>query len=331
MADFVSKVNTFLTTSGGGNPGWNADRHVAGSGQWAVSKDDGGGNSVEVAFQWDTSSPNALGVYQYRSGSGAGNYNTGAAPYAQANDSGNGAQSTSDASLVADRHVPITNTPIQYWAFAGDTYAHVVVQTTALLYVHFGFGVLDKFNDWDGGEYCYGWKYGLTTGVAMGSGSSMLLDGLVNGSGLELFAATIHCANLANQPTNGLYAVHMGNQGSGSLGNDRQGTPRGRAHFSMGYRAGSHAVGFGQFPGTIIAGHIPTYPIVTYHWNRTSDGIAPVGAMKDVRGIMLRNFLPGDTVTIGSDTWYVFPSGSRWTSGSFNGTTGYQGIMYKRN
>src|SRR5688500_11729959 len=139
MADFVSKLYTFLTTAGAGNPAWSADRHVPASGEMAVSKDDGSGHSVEVAFQWDTTSPNSLGIYQYRSTLGAGNYNTGLAPYAQANDSGNGAASTSEASLNGARHVPITNTPVQFWAFAGDTYAHIVVQTTTINYVHFGF------------------------------------------------------------------------------------------------------------------------------------------------------------------------------------------------
>lgn len=333
MADLVSKLNTFLTTGGGGNPGWTADRHVPGSGEWAISKDDGAGHSVEVAFQWDTATPSSLGVYQYHSGTGAGSYNTGAAPYAQANDSGNGAASTSEATLSTARHVPVTNAPLQYWAFAGDTYAHIVVQTSATQYVHFGFGVLSKFNDWTGGEYCYGWRQGTASQVAMASGSTMLLDGIANGisPAMQLYCATIHAEGLSNGPTSSLYGVHLGNQGSADLGNDRQGTPRGRTHFSAGFRGGSHAVGFGQFSGTIIAGHVHTYPIVTYHWDRTSDDIFPMGAMKDVRGILMRNFVAQDTVSISGDTWWIFPSSNRWSSGSFNGTTGYQGIMYKQN
>ena len=328
LADFVSKLNTFLTTD---TPAWQADRHVPGSGEWAVSKDDGSGQSVEVAFQWDTASPNALGIYQYRSGSGAGNYNTGAAPYAQANDSGNGAASTSDAVLVTSRHVEITNTPLQYWAFAGDTYVHVSLQLSATEYRHFGFGVEEKFNDWAGGEYAYGWKYGASSGVAMGAASSMLLDGVLNGVGVETFAATMHIEGLSNQPVSGLYGVHMGNQSSSGLGNDRQGTPRGRGHLTGGFRAGSHATGFGQFSGTLIQGHVATYPLVTYYWDRVSNDIFPLGAMRDVRGILLRNYAAQDTVQISGDTWWIFPSRSRWVSGSFSGTTGYQGIMYKQN
>lgn len=338
LADFVSKLNTFLTTGGAGNPGWSADRHVPASGQWAVSKDDDSGEAVEVAFQWDTATPSALGIYQYFSGSGAGNYNTGLAPYAQAADSGNGAASTSNASLDANRSARIGNTPVQYWCFASETYAnaYVVVETADGFYRHFGFGCIAKNNDWTGGSFAYGHKFlsGQSSNVAIQARSCMLLDGLANGTSpdaMQSYAATIRCDNLMNQPASGLWAVHLGNQASGSLGNDRQGSPQARIHFTGGFRAGLHALNFGQFPGSIASSLIPSYPLVTYHWDRTSGNlVGPMGYMRDVRGIMLKNFQAEDTVTIGGDTWYLFPSFKRYVgSGALTDTTGYQGVMYK--
>jgi len=344
LADLISKLNTFLTTGGGGNPGWTADRHVPASGEWAISKNDGGSNDVEVAFQWDTATPDNLGIYQYRSGSGAGNYNTGVAPYAQANDSGNGAASTSNATLETARYVEITNTPTQYWCFTGDTYAHIVIELSGGAdYRHFGFGVLDKINDWTGGEYCYGWKFlsSPTTDVAIQARSTMLLDGLCAGTSpdaMQNFCATMHIEGMTDTPTSGLWGVFMGNQGSANLGNDRQSTPRGRIHLTHGFRNGIWAKGFGDFIGTQNMGYVPTYPITITHWDRDISGSSsqadslspPLGSMKDVRGVSLENFSAKETVTISGDTWHIFPSAKRY-SGTLQGTTGYQGIMYKEN
>lgn len=339
VADLVSKLNAFLTTGGAGNPGWTADDHTPANGTWAISKDDGLGQSVEVAFQWDTLSPNALGIYQYHTGLGAGNYNSGGGtvPYDQDGDSGNGAASTGDTNLLLARHVPLTSTPEQYWAFTGDTFVHIVVRVATLDYVHFGFGVMDKFNDWTGGEYAYGYRFsgGINNTVALQSGSTALLDGLLTNSTLanaELYSATIRTEGFTDSPTGGLWAVHMGSQASGSLGNDRQSTPRGRIHLVGGFRAGPQAVMFGQFAGSITNSLIPAYPLVHYHWNRTTGRFAVIGQMKEIRGILMTNFTAEDTVVIGSDTWHIFPSRRLYSgSGSLTNTSGYQGIMYKEN
>ena len=120
LADLIAKLNTFLTTGGGGNPAWTADRHVPASGEWAISKAALGSNTndIQVAFQWDTATPSAVGVYQYNHASGAGNYNTGrAGPWDQDGDSGNGFAGTSNASLSGERFMSIGNAPVQYWAF----------------------------------------------------------------------------------------------------------------------------------------------------------------------------------------------------------------------
>ncbi len=343
MADLISKLNTFLTTAGAGNPGWTADVHDAGNGRWAISKNDGGSQDVEVAFQWDTTTPNALGIYQYHTGLGAGNYNSGGGtvPYDQDGDSGNGAASTTDATLLTARHADIGDTPLQYWCFVGDTYVHIVVETAADVFAHFGFGVLNKFNDWTGGEYCYGQKFqgGTNNTVAMQARSTTLLDGYSTGTSpdaMQFYVATVHCEGMTDTPTSGLWAIVSANQST--IGNDRQGTPRARIQFLGGFRAGANGTPFGDFIGTITLGHVPTYPIVCYHWDRDISGsstqsgsIAIMGAMKDVRGVNMRNFLAGDTVTIGSDTWHLFPSRKRWATGALNETSAYQGIMYKEN
>ena len=337
LADFISKLNTFLTTGGAGNPGWTADVHTPASGRWAVSKDNGSGESVEVAFQWDTATPNRLGVYQYTTGLGAGNYNSGGGtvPYDQDGDSGQGAASTSDATIATLRHAEIGNTPVQYWCFTGDTYAHIVVEISTGVYTHFGFGVLEKFNDWTGGEYCYGQKYngGAGSNVSTQAGDSFILDELLN---VATSGASLHLEGMKDSPTGGKWALYVGPLTT--FGNDRQGTPKARIHVHGGMRGGIHSMNFGQFRGSAQTGLIPGYPLVTIYRDHnisgsssTSGAISILGQMKDVRGVHLFHFAPAQEVTIGADTWVLFPTRKKYPgSGAATNTTAYQGVMYKQ-
>lgn len=339
MSDFVTKLHTYLTTAGAGNPGWTSDLSPT-SGKWAISKDDATtGEAVEVAFAWDTGSPNAMSVLQYYTGLGAGNYNTGANPWAQTGDSGNGAASQTDATILTSRHVTITNTPERYWAFCGDTYAHVFVRYSSAVYSSFGFGVLSKYSDWTGGAYAFGHKFqtGVASNVGTNARNSFFMDSLAVGTSpdaMQNFAATLHIEGLTNQVAGGIWGVALGQQASGSLGNDRQGTPKARVHIGPpgGFRGGSFATEFGQYAGSVQTGLIPTYPIVVFHWDRTGGGFhGPLGVMPDIRGIMISNFEAEDEVDIGGDTWTIFPTRRKGEAGSLNNTTGHQGIAVKQN
>jgi len=356
LQDLLTKLDTFLTTAGAGNPAWTAENVDGGgnsldtaTGRWAISKSNSD-DSCEVAFQWDTASPNALGVYQYLSGSGPGNYNNANAPWAQTDDSGNGAASSSDATLLTSRHVPIGNSPLQYWAFTGDTassevYAHIVVETSLDVFVHFGFGIANKFNDWTGGAYAYGYRVNNSSNnaVAVNVESTLLLDGLCNGVApgpdMQFHGATMHIEGMTDSPVGGKWGVCMGNQSPSSFGQDRQTVPVDRIHVMGGCRGGPSATTFGQFLGTLSQGLVPGYPMVQWHFDRDISttsaqpgSVACISQMRDVRGISIANFQARDQITIGSDTWHVFPSGKRWPdTGSLNNTTGYQGLMYKEN
>lgn len=333
LADLISKLNTFLS----GTPGWTTN-HIPASGVFAARKT-GSGFDIGFATQWDTGTPGNLGIYQWYNAA----YNTGVSPWQQTNDSGNGAASTSNASLNGARYVPITNTPLQFWCFEDDNYFHAVVQVSTSVYAHFGAGYLDKFNDWTGGEYVYGYLRDTTfaSSAALSTGSaSYLLDGLVMnvpGIGLtnaELFCATMHAEGLAGQGGSEKWCVVMGNQGSGNLGNDRQGSPQPRRHMLGGYRGGLHVKDLNvAFRGTLARGLVPMAPIIPYYWRRSPDELyGPMGQMKDVRMLNIANYEAGDEITVGSDTWVTFPAASKSTtdSNTVAGTTGYQGIAYKK-
>lgn len=333
LADLISKLNTFLS----GTPGWTT-HHNPGSGEFAARKTDGSTYDICFASKWDTATPGNLGIYQWIGGA----YNSGVNPWEQTDDSGNGAASGTNSVLDDARFANITNTPAQFWCFEDDHYFHCVVQLADTVnYVHFGAGLLDKFNDWTGGEYVYGHRkdtnFSNASAMTVGN-STVALDGLLANtspglvSGAELYAATIHAEGLAGQGGSELWCVSMGNQSSANLGNDRQGSPQPRRHWTGGMRGGSWALDFGQFRGTLARGLCPMYPLVSMYWRRSPDELhGPMGQMKDVRGTNIRDFDAGDEITVGSDVWTVFPTGRKSTSSSVSsGETGYQGIAYKK-
>jgi len=320
LADLISKLDTFLT----GTPAWTQDQHDAPNGKWAIHK-----STVYASFRWDTASPNHLGIYHalgYTGGNDPGNHPS---------DSGNGAISGTDATIDDERNAQIGNTPVQYWCFEDDTYAHVVVETEANKYAHFGCGIYDKLGDWTGGEYCYGQKFLATNSTLVGvrGSNSFLLDGLcedgdpAGNNDRELFVATVHAEGLPNEGGSSKWGVHMGDQGSSDLGTDR--ATNARIHFVGGFRGGPIARSFGIFNANSEKALIPAYPLGSFYWDRTDDSARFIGFVKDVRGVNMRYFIGGQEVVVGSDTWVLFPSRFKQT-GTAAGTTAWQGIAYRK-
>lgn len=327
VADLISQLNTFIAAT----PAWTTVHNAAG-GEWSARKTPAG-IDIAIATQWDTGDPQFLGIYQWLNAV----YNAGADPWAQTDDSGNGAASTSNATLVTQRFAGLDEVnDMRLWVFEDDHYFHAVVEWTfsgSLVYTHFGAGYLDKYNDWTGGEYVYGGRaqLGTASDAAILAASTNILDGILNGANMELNAATLHIEGMDDQVAGGKYAVNMGAQGAGSLGNDRQAAPKARIHTVGGFRAGPGVMNFGQFAGTLAAGLLPIYSFNITYLNRvTGNAHGPLGVVKDIGGINIKNYVGGQELTIGSDTWVVFPSFKKWISGSKSGTTGHQGIAYKK-
>lgn len=332
LSDLLDKLNTFLGTTVGT---WSTFRDAP-NGEFAARKT-GSGFDIGFACQHDTASPNSLGIYHFHGAA----INTGNAMWAQNDDSGNGAASTSEASLALSRRVVIGNTPLRMWVFEDDHYFHAVVQTSTVTYRHFGAGLLTKYNDYTGGEYVYGHRqdnlFSGNNSFIVGNNTYLLsgqlrdtTPGILNA---EDYAATIHVEGLDNQPGSGKYAVCMGTQGSTNLGQDRQGTPQDRIHFLGGFGGGPFERALSQYRGTKQRALNPMRPILPFYWNRTTDNIyGPMGEMPDVRGVNIKNFTAGEEVVIGSDTWVLFPISRNDGTDTVSGTTrtGYQGIAYKK-
>jgi hypothetical protein len=327
MSDFLDKLNTFLAANG-----WTGS-HTSASGRFGQRRT-GTGIDIGFAAQYDTGTPENLGIYHFHGAA----YNNTLTSWGQNDDSGNGFAGTTNANLDDQRFAWVTNTPTQFWCFEEDHYFHCVVQKSAtptIDFVHFGAGALDKENDWAGGEYVYGLRQEFTSSsVAVRDGTSALLDGFCKDgdvAAMEFYAATVHVTGLDDQPASGKYAVNMGGQGSGDLGNDRQGSPIGRIHFYGGFRAGPGTSQWGVFHGNVASGLLPGYPINVWYNNiTTGDSAGPMGRMKDVRGISLKDYVGADEVTVGGDTWILFPTFRRGDTGSLTNTCGHQGIAYKK-
>lgn len=327
ISDLFTKLGTFLVST----PGWTIPTPAANS---FAARKNAAGYDICFAAHWDGATPSNVGLYQWFGAA----YNNAVHASAQTADSGNGINTSTNATLATGRHVPITNTPTQYWCFEDDQYFHVVVQVDSDDYVHFGAGQLDKFHDWSGGEYVYGFRQSAVNANTMVyNDCTKLLDGILATSGsttlsnAQLYAATVHAASLPGQGGSEIWLVSMGDQASGSLGTDRAGNARG--HWMGGYRGGPFAKAFGMFRGSNARGLCPMSPIVSYYWRRSPDQIyGPMGQMKDVRMVNIRDFAAAEEITVGSDVWVMFPSARKALvdGNSPVGYSGYQGIAYKK-
>lgn len=319
MADLISKLNTFAVANG-----WTSDEHTPASGRLALHK-----GSCYVSFRWDTSAPLHLSVHQ------ALGYTGGLEPGAHPNDSGNGYNTTTshtNANLLTERVVTdIGNGAFASYHFFEDddgtrSYIHVVVQIVATVYRHFGFGRIDKFGDWTGGEYAYGQFRQNTPGNPVDTQYTALLDGLFASATNTRRAATIHMEGLPGQGGSEKWGQIWGTV-AGTLPADEAGQPK--SDIQGGFRSGPVARNFGWISAGAQSGLIPTYPIWLFYRNRATNFVYALGSMPDVRGMNIRFFAAEDQITIGSDVWVIFPLQQR-TLAAVQERSYYSGIAYKK-
>lgn len=347
IIDLIDKLDTWMSSNGWTSEHKDLTSTAITGGEWAMRRTAGATN-LRFAASWDgAGTATHIALYQYVDQA----YVIGDRPWGQDHDSGNGyGASSPNANVPTHRHVTVTATPIQYWAFEDDDYTHIVVETTLGEYAHFGWGLGIKYGDWTGGEYCYGQRNSGTTGAAQANRDdrSHLLDGLFNDTvdvgGLsddsELIAATVHCESLPNQTANGMWAVCMGGKSASpqtDFGFDRQSndgvsTDTARELFTWGYRAGPMANGYYRIDGTDLSGHHAMWEVGLTYIDSGGDMYGtPILKMDGVRGMSIKNWNPADTFVVGGDTWMVFPAHTKYSgTGAETGTSGYLGIAYKQ-
>lgn len=312
LQDLVTKLNTWM-----GANGWTSDRFDTAAGVWAMSRT-GTGYDIRFVATWDTSSPGSLALYHFFGSA----YSSGSDPWAQGTaDSGNGAESSSNATITTQRHCPVTNSPVQYWAFEDDHYTHVAVESAVGKVVYFGIGQLDKLNDWTGGEFVYGTRLNSSGTGAGGSqiqGAFEYSLGPMDGSfrdrtsvtdtitNAEEHAATVRISGLPGQNGSAVFAVLL-DATQTTIGTDRNGDPRER--FVWGYRSGPVNHAFARFSGSDASRVQPVWPLpVAYYDVGTSGDVYPVGYVPGALGCNMSGLTLGQTIDVGGTTYRVFPA-----------------------
>lgn len=299
--DLMAALVTFV--SGLSTKPWTVDEHNT-TNRYATFHRAAEGSdrrACYVSFRWDNSTKFRLALYQSTAFSGPS-----VAPHLHTGDSGNGSTTspaTSGRRVNFDVQGPFT----AYHFFAGEgatPYVYVVVEVSANVFRHFGWGNLDKFNDWTGGEFVYGgfWDIGLTANIdnpAAGTHGLLLDCGATVNEG-----ATVRVEGLPGQGGTGKWGVCTS---SASPGNDTAAIAR------VGLRGCSRSGGWGYplawIPTSQANAFKPLIPINLFYFRETGapDTWYPLGRMADVAIVNMKNLTVGQELTVGSDTWKCFP------------------------
>lgn len=288
IEDLVGKLFTFLVAEG-----WTQDQ-LDNTNNWATIHRD----SLYVSFRWDATAQTDLALYQslgYTSG----------APHLIASDSGNG---DSTVPIDSGRRVNFTAAGpfTKYYFFASDAapyYCYVVVEVASGRFRHFGFGNLDKLGTWTGGEFVYGhvWNLGTTQiDNPVTTGHTMFLDGVCT---TAANLATVHIEGLTGMGVNDKWGV----VGIAAAGTDRAGNARWA--LAGGGRAGFWGYALGWLTSSRLNAYKPLIPMPLI-WRNTAtapDTWKLLGHQPDISIVNMKHFSPGDEITVGADTWVVFP------------------------
>jgi len=252
-----------------------------------------------VSFRWDGTVETDLGLYQSLG------WTSGTEAHLMPDDSGNGDTSVP---INSGRRVNLGSTGpyLAYHFFAGegdDPYIYVVVHVSSGVYRHFGFGNLRKFGTWTGGEFVYGhvWSTADADNVAY-SQHSFLLDGVYSSTA---DCATMHAEGLSSQGGSEKWVCltsRIAPAGSDRAGEDRQ-------VFCGGSRSGFWGAYLGALRYSSPQAFKPlmTIPVIEYDQSASPDVWRWMGEMVDVAIVNMHAFTPGQEVTVGTDTWMVFP------------------------
>lgn len=324
--DLIDKLVTFAT--GLSTTPWTLENSGLGYDWCTLSR-----GGCYVSFRWGAAGT-GLAVYQ-SIGYGATDAQD---PTINTGDSGNGAFTT----VPTERQVNFTDgnlnanpgpyTAYHFFAGEGDEpYVYVVVESASGVFRHFGFGNLVKSNDFTGGEFAYGHLWSQNTSYVdspSNTFSDFLLDMMHVSSSED--AATMHLEGLPGQGASDKWGVFSGD---GAPGNDGDGNPR--VPLSGSSRSGLYGYHLSWMQMSQMSAYKLLVPIVALYRDTTTspDTWYWLGEMPGVAIVNMANFSPGDEITVGSDTYVVFP----WVRKQFTPPSGGDveesrnaGVAYKK-
>ncbi len=208
-----------------------------------------------------------------------------------------------------------------YWLYGNSQYIHCVVETVSGVYRHFCFGMLNKQGTYTGGSYCSGsfWPhvsgyndYYSDSGNVRGPFDSLCGYGggllgasteiqYQDGTNYNYSASTFSTAAYQQFLTPPPLSISEPNAWGGLRGGLYQEQLR---------------IGPNTYNGVAVLTPMPYFASIV-------GGLyQPLGAPPNVRGINIFNYNPGDTLSIGSNTWQVFPIASKGPVNNSSGTSG---------
>lgn len=315
VEDLVSKLFTFAT--GLSTTPWTQDS-LDTTNKWATLHR---GNCY-VSFRWVASGQN-LGIYQSLG------WITATAPHLLTDDSGEG-----------DTGVPSTGrrvnfvsagpfTAYHFFAGEGDTpYIHVAVEVDSGRYRHFGFGNIIKLVPFTGGEYSYAHYWDQTATYIdnpAGVNHSVGLEGVRTATSN---LATMHMEGFEDQGGSEKWVVFSG--ATVPAGTDRSGETR--RTVASGWRGGLWGGYLAWMRYSTPNAHKPFMPMPIIYVDKAAspDTWRWIGQQPDVCVMNMGSFTSGQEVTIGTDTWMVFPLVKKqYTLGDVE-ESWMSGIAYKK-
>lgn len=321
----MSALSTFAVANG-----WTEEHYTAAvvgvsRGVMTLSR-----GSCYVSFRWEGTDRTSIAMYQSLGYTPA----QAASPWNHPNDSGNG--TTSATNMNDQRRIeeigagPYTSMHLfasATEATTGNSAPHIygVIEYAPGQYRHFGFGNLEKFGNWTGGEFCAG--HIQRASPPQSSVNSILLDGSssVNDSGTDARSCgTIHVEGLPGQAAAGRWGR---NSTSTNLTGNTDRAGNARVLTPGGVRDNMHVRFYNLFVPSSLGENQFLTPCPIWYGRDTSTPFRfyPLGFMPNIRMGHLRNFEPGQEVTIGGITYKAFPAWQKTLAESGN-----MGIFYTK-
>lgn len=231
------------------------------------------------------------------------------------------------------------------FAPSNGRYCYGVVQTATRKWRHMWFGSFDKYGSFTGGEFVSGFQWDSSTASTASSPYSQSHNpptAVANStapygrffqyraliSAMTWWATT----NQATVPPGGVTFIRPAVSSPWSNVNNTSGTKTiGTAcMLGMGNTLGTTLF---RLNASLIAGAKQLLPHILFCWNLFDGNYrrTPIGEIPDVFRINMKGLTPGQAITLGSDTYRVFPVTNSDTVNTVLGEeySGYEGYAYR--
>jgi len=299
--DLLDKVRVFAIGQGWTVNSWAVRSDGGGAGGWCLALQKG---DLHVALYTDLTTPAGDNPGQYIGGYLFPTWSSAHGNMAQPNKSHNIATNGLGASAYTAYHL-----------FGGAEHVHVVVEINPGTYKHFGFGRLRRLGAYNTGGYVYMSNWHMSSSLRsdfMSVNHAVPFDAYPYNTPIYSYSTIVRADSDSISPRY-IYCPE-----SHSTQNNMM----------CGIRDGNETLPILQCPASSITGRAVLWPILTSA-RRISGLFSSIGQPPDMRWVRLDYLNPGDTLTLGTDEWMVFPI-IRKNGGVGEVNSGTYGIAYRK-